>query len=150
VLVALFDAEAACGGAAVVSRDEDAERMIGSLMRQLEERGASSARLRAKIFGGAALAGADGDEAGRAGRAARLVEAVHASLDTLHVPIAAGRTCGHAPLEIMYHTDTGRALAREAPPALWRTHAPTEARASNAIGAAALPRTAGDAPGGAA
>jgi chemotaxis protein methyltransferase CheR len=110
VLVGLFDADAAVGGAAIVSSDANASSLLTSLLRQLEARGARTERLRAKVFGGAALPNAD---AADAAAAARTVDAVREALASLNVPIAAARTGGHASLEIIFHPDTGRALVRE-------------------------------------
>jgi chemotaxis receptor (MCP) glutamine deamidase CheD len=107
VLVGLFDADAAVGGAAVVTCEANASPLLTSLIRQLEARGVRAERLRAKVFGGVALPDAD------AAAAARTVDAVRATLASVNVPIAAARVGGGAPLEILFHTDTGRALVRE-------------------------------------
>jgi chemotaxis protein methyltransferase CheR len=127
VLVCLFDADAAVGGATLVPCDatSNAASLVTSLMRQFEARGARAERLRAKVFGGAALpvAGtADVAAPADAAAAARTVDAVHAALVSLNVPVVAARTGGSVPLEIIFHTDTGRALVREAPIAVWRSH----------------------------
>jgi len=88
----------------------------------------SSGRADAVSEGAARPVSTRGDDSGSGAAAARTVEAIRAFLTSVDVPIAAERIGGAAPLEILFHTDSGRALVREAPLPVWRAHADRDAR----------------------
>jgi chemotaxis protein methyltransferase CheR len=123
VAVALFDPEARAGGLnhfllpeappadAVEPSTRYGDRAMAALLDALLQAGGERGRLRAKLFGGASLGAGEIAET----IAARNIACARGFLEREGIPIVAERVGGEAPIELLFHTDSGRARVRELP-----------------------------------
>jgi chemotaxis protein methyltransferase CheR len=123
VAVALFDPEARAGGLnhfllpeappadAVEPSTRYGDRAMAALLDALLQAGGERARLRAKLFGGASLGAGEIAET----IAARNIACARGFLEREGIPIVAERVGGEAPIELLFHADSGRARVRELP-----------------------------------
>jgi chemotaxis protein methyltransferase CheR len=123
VAVALFDPEAHAGGLnhfllpqappvdAVEPSTRYGDRAMAVLLEEVLRAGGERGRLRAKLFGGAPLGAGTVAEA----VAARNIACARGFLEREGIPIIAERVGGDAPIELLFHVDSGRARVRELP-----------------------------------